>query len=359
MKLDKLQRGLLYLCLALTGCASQPVLHVQHVDFGGSIWSANQRQAGVIFQDWAQSTTLPGGSIWTFGDTFIGQPQPGRPPQNPQITGMIGNTIAFLPAGETNLPPRLIYFTNALGMATTPLTIFPEEPAATNRIWPLGGISIGSRGYLFYSMIEMTDGTAPWNFRGTGAGLAVSDQPMQHFTRLRPDGRWQFPVEPVQVIREGIWLYLYEISACPKGLILARVPVAKIENPKAYVFLTGQGWSTNRAQAKVILREAYGQVSVVWNARWSRYLMATSSDFSHPQEIQLREAARPEGPWSPPLRIAIPEMPGKKTSLIYCAFLHPELSDDQALRYVATYCRTLAGDWELTNPEWLTITLEP
>jgi len=35
------------------------------------------------------------------------------------------------------------------------------------------------------------------------------------------------------------------------------------------------------------------------------------------------------------------------------------LSDDQSLRFVTTFCRMLAGDWELSNPEWMTITLAP
>ncbi len=350
----------LLLVLALTGCVHQPSPpRVQHVTFGGELWSASQGQAGVLFQDWAQATAVPGGSLWTFGDTFIGQPHARQAPRNADITGMIGNTIAFLPAGETNLPPRLQYLTNTLGQATNPLTLWPEESAATQRIWPLGSISVSERCYLFYSMIEKTAGPGPWNFRGTGAGLAVANQPRATFTRLRPDGHWRFPVQPAQVVRVGDWLYLYEISSAPKGLILASVPAKQIEQPTAYEFLTGQGWSTNRAQVKIILRAAYGQVSVVWNARLRRYLLATSSDAAHPQEIQLRLARQPEGPWSEPARIAVPGLAGKKTNLIYCAFLHPELSDAAELHYVATFCRVLAGEWDLSNPEWLTFTLLP
>ena len=346
--------------LLLAGCAASPSpLRVTHTEFGPSIWSDSQRSAGVLFQDGAQSAAVNGGTLWAFGDTFYGKPQPGSQPQNSQIRGATGTTIAFLPAGETNLPPALHYFTGPDGTATNPLSLFPEEPAATNRMWPLGAIGLGPRTYLFYSMIEKTDGPGQWNFRSIGGGLAYADQPLSTYTRVRPGGHWKFPIEPIQLVHEGDWVYLFEISSTPKGLILARVGVNQIENPAAYEFFTSQGWSTNRTGVKVILREAYGQVSIIRNAARNNYLIATSSDFFHPREIQLRESTHLEGPWSAPVRISVPELPGKKTKLIYGAFLHPELSNASAQRYVVTFCRMLTGEWDLTNPELVTVTLAP
>jgi len=350
----------LFLCAVLLGgCATTHPLQVQRVEFGGSIWSAGQRQAGVLFQDGAQSIPVAGGSLWLFGDTFLGRTAAGQPPDNSEIKGATGTTSAFLPANETNLPPHLKYLVGADGLATNPLALFPEEPAATNRMWPAGGIALGSGIYLYYSMIEKTDGPAPWNFRSIGGGLAVAGQPLQPFTRLRPAGHWKFPVEPIQIVREGSLLYLFEISSVPKGLILARVRSDQIENPAAYQFYAGHGWATNRAQVTVVLREAYGQISVLWSPARRRYLMATSSDPSHPCEIQLRESMHLEGPWSQPVRLSVPELPGKTTKLVYGTYLHPELSDDHSLRYIATYCRILSGEWDLTNPEWVSVTLAP
>jgi hypothetical protein len=346
------------LAALLTGCATHPALRVERVEFGTSIWSEGQRRAGVLFQDGAQAIPVAGGTLWLFGDTFFGQPQPGLPPQNPQIKGATGTTIAFLPAGATNLPPALNYFINQSGAVANPLALFADEPP-TNRMWPAGGLSLGPRNYLFYSMIETTTNASPWNFRGLGGGLAVANEPLAKFVRLRPGGKWKFPVEPIQVLRAGRMIYLYEVSSAPKGLILARVRAEEIENPAAYEFFTGKGWAGSRADVKVILRETYGQVSIVRLLARQRYLLATSSDFFHPREIQLREARQPEGPWSKPVRIQVPELPGKKTSLVYCTFLHPELSDAPARRIVATFCRILAGDWQLSNPEWVTITLAP
>ncbi len=345
--------------LVLTGSTTTSRFSISRVEFGHPIWTDGQRRAGVLFQDGAQSFPVAGGTLWTFGDTFVGHPLPGQPPQNPQITGAQWCTVAWLPAGQTNLPPLLAYVTGTNGLAAGPLKLLPEESAKTNRLWPAGGISLGARTYLFYTKIEINTNPPPWNFRGVGSGLAVAEQPWSSFARLCPGGRWQFPVEPVQIVRDGRYLYLFEISHDPQGLILARVAAPQIEDPGAYEFLTDHGWSTNRAGVKVILREAYGQVSVVWNTTRRNYLMATSSDIFHPQEIQMRESAQLAGPWSAPVRIAVPEMPGKKTTLIYCTYLHPELSSPAASRWVLTCCRMLAGSWELSNPEWLTVTLAP
>ena len=352
------QLSLAIIALVLAGCTTAR-LRVASTDFGGSIWSDGQRRAGVLFQDGAQSIPMNGGALWTFGDTFVGKPQPGQQPRNPQITGCLWTTLAWLPAGKTNLPPTLEYVADTNGTAACPLALFPEEDQKHTRLWPAHGIAFGARVYLYYAMIETTDGPGPWNFRGTGAGLAVADVPVKQFTRLRPGGQSRFPVAPIQTLRQRETLYLYEISKKPKGLILARVNARQIENPAEYEFFAGDKWSLHRSDAKVILREAYGQVSIAWIPGLHHFVMATSSDFSHPHEIQLRTSRRPDGPWSEPLRIAVPEMPGKKTQLVYCTFLHPELSDAKSLRLVATFCRILEGNWELSNPEWVTITLAP
>jgi hypothetical protein len=346
------------LVAGLAGCSSASAPRLAKVEFGRSIWGPGQQRAGVLFQDGGQAIPVAGGTLWLFGDTFFGPPPVAAPPRVADAKGAHGTTIAFLKSGETNLPPELDYFADTDGRATNPLSLFPEESSDRFRMWPLGGVSIGARVYLFYSMIEKTDGPAPWNFRDLGGGLSVADGPLQPFQRLRPGGDWKFPVEPIEVLREGGTLYLFEISDQPKGLVLARVAENQIEQPAAYEFFDGGGWTTNRAGVKVILREAYGQVSVIWSPTLGRYLLATSSDFFHPREIQLRTARRLTGPWSAPLRIAVPEMPGQATTLVYGTYLHPELSDESSLRFTFTFCRTLKGEWELSNPEMATVTLD-
>jgi hypothetical protein len=356
----RLVRVLAWALASLLPCACAPELsrpRVDRVEFGATLWSEGQRQAGVLFQDGGQAVPVEGGTLWLFGDTFLGDASADGPHRS-DIAGSLGATVAFLPAGSVDLPPRLEYFAHADGRAADPLSLLPGESPDRHRLWPAGGVAVGARTYLYYSVIEKTGETGPWNFRGLGGGLAVSNGPMDSFARLQPGGDWRFPVEPIQVVREADTLYLLEVSSDPKGLILGRVAADRIEEPSAYEFLTEGGWSASRAGVKVILREAYGQVSAAWIPAKGRYLLATSSDFFHPLEIQLREARSLWGPWSEPCRIAVPDLPGKTTNLLYGTFLHPELGPGgPEPRLVATFCRVLAGDWEFTNPEWVMITL--
>ena len=350
---------LICLLLPLAGCVTTSPPPEANANFGGSIWQDGQRRAEILFQDGGQSFAVPGGTLWTFGDTFFGRAPTNGTPTNKKLDGSISATLAWLPANSHQLPPALNYLVATNGRARSPFSLFPEEDARHLRLWPLDGVSLGKKIYLFYAMVATTDAPGPWNFHGVGTGLAMADGPLQPFTRLRPNGDCRFPVNANQILREGEWLYLYEISEQPKGLLLARVRVDRIEEPAAYEFFTGKTWTTHRAAAKVILREAYGQVSIARRPGRTGLLMATSSVFWHPREIQLRTAASPTGPWKLFRRIAVPELPGQQTELVYCTFLHPELSENPARQLVLTFCRILKGNWELSNPEWVTLPLAP
>ena len=252
-----LKAGLLLLLGTLTlNSRAAAGLPVQHVEFGRPIWGDSQRRVGVLFQDGGQSAAVPGGALWCFGDTFYGNPPVGDAPLVSQSRGAHWLTTALLPAGHTNLPPALAYGTNANGLARQPLDLLPGEDPKHTRLWPDGLTQLGHHTYLYYSVIKTTDAPGPWNFHGLGGGLAVATNALGTFTRLQPGGAWKFPVEPAQVLAVADWLYLYEISSAPQGLVLARVKAAEIENPAAYTFYNGIDWSANRADASAILRPA-------------------------------------------------------------------------------------------------------
>jgi hypothetical protein len=344
--------------MALTGCGAVAGPVVTSTDFKGDIPGLKTTAAGILYQDGAQSIAVPGGSLWVFGDSFRGHTNPST---KPTITDSISNTIALLPEGNTHFPPELQYLTGPDGIATAPLSFFDNEDPKRLRMWPAGGVAVNGRVYLFYSMIEVGDAPGPWNFHGIGSGLAVAPKPLSKFVRLTPDGSWKFPLDAICVLTSDRFLYFYQVSdhAGAKGLIIARCDPARIEDPAAYRFFNGQDWLSDVASAKVILTEAYGQVSVAWNPALKQFLLVTSSDFFHPQEMQFRTGPNPWGPWSEPTRIAVPPKPGKKTNLIYCSFMHPELSSADGSQITLTFCRILDGTWQLSNPEMVRVTIAP
>lgn len=215
------------------------------------------------------------------------------------------------------------------------------------RIWPLGGIYVNGHSYLYYSLIDVF-GTGSWDFRSVGSGLARAADPLGAYDRLRAHGNWRFPVAPTQVIEAKGWLYLFSIEDFngAQGVGMARVRPDEIEEPGGYEFYAGPGpkFSPVKDAAECLVSNVPGEVSVAWNGYLGKYVMASSSDFSHPQEIRFMVADAPVGPWSPPVaRIVVPERrQGKRVELVYCVYLHPELFRENGRMMNLTYSLELA-----------------
>jgi hypothetical protein len=312
------------------------------------------QQAGVLFQDGGQSIVTREGALWLFGDTFLGS---GDAYGEHKFSGGTGATLALLPRGATAYPPALQYYTGGSAQAVTPFALPADLDPKKHRLWPLHGLELAGKHYRFFSAIEATTGTAPWNFRDLGAGLAVCTTSLGTY---HPLSQWRWPLAPAQVLRHGEWIYLYEpgkVQGRP-GVVLGRIHPEDFENPSALEFFAGPGrpWSRQRQDAQLLVPEVYGQVSVAWVPALEKWLMVTSSNFFEPNTIQLRTALAPDGPWSDPVaHLSVPERPGAKTKLIYCSYLHPELFSPNAPRVVITYCRMLEGEWALSNPEWVDV----
>jgi Domain of unknown function (DUF4185) len=350
---------------------------------------AGEPQAGaqVLFQDGALATPVPGGTLWTFGDTFTGSRDDAG---NPRFTGCLSNTMALLPEGETGWPARLTYLAGADGLAASPLRLAVGEDDKKRRLWPLAGVWLPSRAggsaYMFYGLIDVT-GPGPWGFKAVGTGLARALKPLGRYERLR-DGAGAWPMDPTSIVRRDGYLYLYAPrrfegeKVLSSGLLVGRVREAEIEDPSRYEFLgvpdsRGRArWTSRIEDAAPARREVWGQASVAWNEYLKAYVLATSSNFGHPSHIQLDTSPTPWGPWWPiagphwetrgnPMAggmhadssITVPEREGEKTQLIYCAMLHPELDEDGGRVITLTFCRILTREWALTSPEAVRIEL--
>lgn len=347
--------------LLVAGCSSPPPppASITGTEFKGTIWNPRLNDVSIASQDGGQSFSVPGGTLWTFGDTFLGKRDADGLPDF--RGGSIFSSIAFLPESDKSFPPALRYKTGPDGVAASPLSLLPGETAGTYLLWPLGGIHTGGKNYLYYHVIQKTGGGS-WDFQGIGSGLAASEQPLGDYRRLHPGDNWQFPVAPAQVIEYGDWLYLYEIVTRREksAVALARVKAAEIASPDAYEFysLPEKRFVTDKSAESAILPAA-GQVSVAFNAYCNGWLMATSSDVADPRSILLFLAPAPEGPWQSIGAIKVPETrQGKKVQLVYCAYLHPELFRDGGKTIALTFSVYLGDGHFDANPELVEATLE-
>ncbi len=330
--------------------------------FLGSIWNQPQARASIVSQDGGQSFSVPGGALWAFGDTFKGSRSAGGTPHF--AGGAVSCSIALLGTNAKSYPPAFRYLASSNGEVVSPFEFLPNEPKERFRIWPLGGITVNDRSYLFYSLIEIT-GKGQWDFRAIGSGLGRSQAALGHYDRLRPHGDWRFPMAPSQVLEVGDWLYLFEIKSVKnrQGVFLGRVRPEQIEEPAAYEFYAGVGprFSSQQENSSLLVSNVPGQVSVAWNNYLQKYLLVSSSDFEHPQEIRFHVADAPYGPWSGPVaRIEVPERrQGKRVALVYCTYLHPELFRENGRVINLTYTPGLENAGFDGNCEMLEVELEP
>ncbi len=336
----------------------QAQMKILSTKFLGPVWNEGHAKAFVIAQDGGDSYTTPEGTLWWFGDTFLGiRKDNGKH----DFRGGISCSVAKLEKTE-KLPPVLKFLTGQDGKAIQAIEFFSDEPWEHYRIWPLAGIFVNGKSYIYYSLIEIT-GNQLWDFKCVGTGLACSDKPFSVHKRIQPEAGWRFSVSPSAIILTNDWIYLFDVEKRKEqnGVWLARVTPKEIENPTAYQFYCGKelGFSNDREKQVLFLENIYGQVSIVWNEYLKKYILASSSDFFRPYEIRFYLADNPVGPWiKTTTNIYVPEhLQEKKVTLIYCSFFHPELFQENGRIMNLTFSPHLENSWFDANNEMIEVVI--
>ncbi len=328
--------ALLVCLMASMGCSTsgsggERSFEVVRSSFLGSVWNQGHEKASIVSQDGGYSYPVPGGSLWWFGDTFRGSRDTTGKPHF--AGGGVSCAVAFWDEKDRRVPPVLDFLLDRRGAVAQAIAFLPGESWDRHRIWPLGGIYVNGKSYIYYSLIEIT-GKGTWDFRTVGSGLAWSAEPLGFHQRIKTRKGWRFPVMPAAVVSADGWIYLFDVEkrGDRQGMWLARVRPGKIENPADYQFYSGPGpvFSSDKSTQIPLLENIYGQVSVAWNDYLGEYVLASSSDLFRPREIRFHAATEPFGPWSEVVAsITVPGYrQGKKVKLVYCSYFHPELFRD-------------------------------
>lgn len=98
--------------------------------------------------------------------------------------------------------------------------------------------------------------------------------------------------------------------------ILARVPETLIEDMDAYLFWDGEDWVAEQDAAVVVLDGKVSELSVTWSPRLNMFVaLYTDAD----NDVVMRQAPSPEGPWSGrDILLSYEHLP-----TLYGAFAHP------------------------------------
>ncbi len=310
----------------------------------------------MVGQDGGQSINLGEQTLFVFSDTLLAARS--SAPTQPRAAIAVPTPLdghAFFLANSAGITAgsdlrqalaSLRYYADGEGLPREILRATPTEREQAIRFWPLHGIQIDGRVYLFYLGIQQIDPHSLWAFRNLGVGLARLDPVSGTCERLYPNGDWCYwkPLADdmhvgVQILRDGDDLYVFgsRRDGFNTRALLARVPACRVAEPTAYEFLQSAEptWGASLDSA-CSLGECNSDYSVSYNPYFGQYSMVYLD--SYQKTLMLRLAERPWGPYSPPLKlIGVPYQPSSE--LIYLGFEHPEFRQDDGATIYISYCQ--------------------
>ncbi|MGB9688432.1 DUF4185 domain-containing protein [Thermogutta sp.] len=296
--------------------------------------------------------------LFTFGDTFTTR----------QRRKMVNNSIAILRL-EGRTPAGIDFFFGQTADGAVQSFAVPQDNRGV--FWLAAGVRDGSQLHLFAAHIELTSQGGPFGFRQIGESLLTVDNPDES------PPRWQIRQQEIPYFRsdnqgstvigsatldpmDGPYIYLYgfDEEKTPlfpiKHAIAARVEKGRMEKLSEWEFYCGPAkagesdspdalltterfWTHDFARATRLAREVASEYSVSYLPVLRAYVMVYTR-LGLSQEIVMRSAPTPVGPWSAPLLLyRIPDVPEDIKAFFYAAKAHPALAADDELvvSYVA------------------------
>jgi hypothetical protein len=175
---------------------------------------------------------------------------------------------------------------------------------------PTHGFAVDDTMYIHWMSVRHWGTPGEWEVND--AGLAKSGDHGQNWTVL-DSPRWSgeggfVQVAPAHVSENGTdWLYFWGITHGRfSGVSLMKVEASKAETADAYRYFTGTDadgaptWGADEADARLVVDDTVGELSVVWNPYLDRWLM---SYLKEGVGDVLREGITPWGPWGDPVTL--------------------------------------------------------
>lgn len=364
-------RGAITLCstllLALTGCNSgdgstssdEPppsVSSVQVTDLG-----TLPTNPDILGRGFAYSAEFQGYSVWIYADTSLKSP-------NADGRTLISNSMSY--TADRDASDGISGFQDHLDTSGAPAMLIPETAdeqkfnsdhygnncnvapcGARWAIWPGAVVDdqANGRALLFYSVVSIQpDGS----FQGIGSSVAtwsgisaVPQRPAVSPVMVpgHPDlmfGQDEPTFGSAALMRDGL-LYIFacgeDTDGLDKGCRLARVDPATVQDRSTWSFFAGgDSWSTNVSDAVPVF-DGNDILSVSWDDYLDAYVAIYSAPFSD-NDIVLRTAPSPEGPWSGDMRV-LSAKPSADGNTSFDAQAHAEYAADGGRIIYVTYSR--------------------
>ena len=346
---------------AVSACNSNPGAPPSTTVASASDLGAIQTNPDIVGRDGAYSAIFQGNSVWLFGDTFLA---------NRDASGrtLISDSWSFTTA--LTAQDGIGGFEERLDSAGAPTMILQETPAeqAYNQahtghpcqqqpcgarwaLWPAAIVvdRVSNQALVFYMVVNARPGS--FNFQGYGSSVAI----WQDFQGLPQRPTFNPPLDAdhpdlmfgqsdpsfgsAAFIDNGR-LYVYGChtpnNTGDQGCRLAKVAPATVQDRTTWMFYTGNSnWSSQISDAVSIIPDG-NIMSVAWNDYLQQYLAIYSPPFS--QNVVLRTARNPEGPWSASVTAFVAMQP--VSGNVYDAHAHPEYDANDGQTTYVTYSRS-------------------
>ncbi len=291
----------------------------------------------VAVRDGGASAKLGDLILWLFGDTIFS-------PASEDSTNYRTNTATLSspstprqtnePTDATGAPFQAIPFT-AVERAYNDSTGQPDERIA---LWPGGLLSVDGGVLAFAHKLFVHPGAL--NYEHVSVELADFAPGQTTATR---SGTLFGPDEPsfdTPMHRDG-YVYLYGLIAIngSRGVGVARAPEGQVRSHSAYETWNGSAWVANLQAAAGVLDGVPGELAVSWNDHLQQYAAVHSLGLSN--QVVLRLADKPEGPWGEPITLFTGQTPAQGVD--YAGRQHPELEQEDGRIIFVSYYHPLPG----------------
>jgi len=248
-------------------------------------YGLNETDIGTMWPD--QS----GNMLFAFGDNFNTSSTSCAVRTNWSSNGLAKSTDKALNGG--------LHFSSVLSSNGQMTEIIHKEGLDVTEI-PTAGINVGSRQYINFQAIKQfnvnndADQWTDWY-----SEIAYSDDGGTTWTKSGTIWGGGSNFNQVAYLKgSGTTVYVFGTPSGRHGSVhLAKVDSGSLLNYGAYQYWTGTGWvAGNDSAAVAITQGGAGEMSVIYNTYFNRYIMAYLS--VDRRAIVMRDASDPTGDWS-------------------------------------------------------------
>ncbi|MDR2998754.1 MAG: DUF4185 domain-containing protein [Microbacterium sp.] len=279
-------------------------------------WDIKATDLGIMWDDGSGHVLTAFGD--TFGNSWTG-PGGGAPPNGNWRSNVL------VRSSDTELADGMLFDWAAQGPDGYARQIIPSKKVDGDEITtiPTTGISVGKRQYLGFMSVRQWGPPGVWDTNH--AGIAYSDDGGS--TWKVSDTQWENPsgVDPFQMqawVRKGGTIYVFGTQNGRNGpASVAKVPATKLLDKTAYRYWDGASWSKDEADAEPVMDAPMSEMSVQWDEYSGRFLMMSLVG----EDIVMRTALAPEGPWTPAQTVAS----STDYPALYGGYFHPWNKDGE------------------------------